>query len=311
MVSGDPDLVDTLKILARRDGYGQDINPLLYGAWKIRDNMELAPSIDNFLDTHRDDNNLVIFGKIAIARAILTAEKTSKLYDNSATGTEKLPTEKIQETWLKKLFSILVAQRDFQAFVSALKNITFVSFNYDRCIIHFFVNASKEYFSLGGAQIETLVRALHIIHPYGSVGDYSYQGDRSNFGGDTHGENLLNIVDGLRTFTEGAASGAIDEIRSALRDAEILIFLGFSYLPLNMELLVGEEKYPVRHVIGTGKGLSNNSTAQLISELENSFTFEPQFLLSDSKTANVNILDNTCAELFWEFDRFLSKEMNI
>ncbi|MDB4111076.1 hypothetical protein N9571_00750, partial [Yoonia sp.] len=44
-------------------------------ARQISRNMQLAPSIDNYLDTHKDNKALVNVGKLAIANAIIKAEK--------------------------------------------------------------------------------------------------------------------------------------------------------------------------------------------------------------------------------------------
>jgi hypothetical protein len=42
----------------------------------------LAESIDNFINNHRDRDDLVLYGKVGIIQAILQAEEKSKLYDN-------------------------------------------------------------------------------------------------------------------------------------------------------------------------------------------------------------------------------------
>jgi hypothetical protein len=72
LITGNHEIVDTLKVLANsKNPSSNDINRYLHAAWQIRDNMPLAPSIDNFIDTHRDNVDLVEFGKIAIAHSIL------------------------------------------------------------------------------------------------------------------------------------------------------------------------------------------------------------------------------------------------
>lgn len=42
--------------------------------------MEIAPSIDNFLHTHKDNKPLVLAGKISITKSIMESEKQSLLY---------------------------------------------------------------------------------------------------------------------------------------------------------------------------------------------------------------------------------------
>jgi len=56
-------------------------------AWQVRDGMDLAPSIDNFIDSRRGDPYIELCGKLAIARAILDAERHSALIpDRSLAG---------------------------------------------------------------------------------------------------------------------------------------------------------------------------------------------------------------------------------
>jgi len=52
----------------------RDINPYLDEAWKIRDAMPQALSIDNYLDAHAGNEALKLCGKLAIARSIVIAQ---------------------------------------------------------------------------------------------------------------------------------------------------------------------------------------------------------------------------------------------
>ena len=49
-------------------------------ALRIREAMPLAPSIDNFIDSHRTDKKVAQIGKVAIATCILKAERNSTLF---------------------------------------------------------------------------------------------------------------------------------------------------------------------------------------------------------------------------------------
>jgi hypothetical protein len=75
---------EALDAMLRQDTVANNIkgNPYLHAGWAIRDNMFLAPSIDNYLDTHRSDRYIVSTGKVAIATAIQHAEKESILFGN-------------------------------------------------------------------------------------------------------------------------------------------------------------------------------------------------------------------------------------
>ena len=240
LISGDHHIVNALKLMSRDEaGRFGDIYPYQLAAWRIRDNMPLAPSIDNFLDTHRDNEKLVEFGKLAIVWAIANAERKSKLFVDQNEPDAIFPLSKISDTWIGKFFAILVAQRDFSSFVKALKNITFVSFNYDRCLHQFFCLASKSYFSLSDENVNELLDALEIIYPYGTIGVFQWNGsNRTNFGKPMSSQNLILASKSLQTFTEGTDSENIENIRAALGEAENNNVYGLRVLIFKYETII-------------------------------------------------------------------------
>jgi hypothetical protein len=61
-------------------GLSTDVQELNAAAGKIRDGIALAQSIDDdFIDQHRNDQYINLYGKVAIARTILDAERSSKM----------------------------------------------------------------------------------------------------------------------------------------------------------------------------------------------------------------------------------------
>lgn len=310
LVSGDYKLVETLRTLVRDDLNGDGtINQFLEAAWRIRDNMPLAPSIDNFLDTHREDPKLVQFGKISIAKAISEAERGSSLYFPEGGRAEKgLDFDAIRDTWLAQLFGILVSQRDFNSFLGALRNITFVSFNYDRCIHQFFFHAARQYFALSDGQVEEMLAVLNILYPYGSIGDFSWQtSGQTNFGGSLTGEKLLTVSRNLRTFTEGSGTDRVKRIRRAFEDAEVVMFMGFGFLNLNVDLLFGREEFEVQRVLATGKGLSESSRLEVARDLKKIFKAEDSLFAEElSEGEDLQLVNCTCGDLVFEFQRYLA-----
>ena len=270
---------------------------------QIAVNMPLAPSIDNFLHTHQDNALLVEVGKIAISACILEAEKQSTLNVQTDNIYNKLEFVKAEETWIARYFSLLVTHRGFEEFLTALKKITFVSFNYDRCIEQFFLNAARSYFNLTDADSIRINTALRVIHPYGSLGDIKWDGHQTRgFGAQANANNIESYVDRIKTFTEGAKSDEIGPlIRSALENCDLLIFLGFSFHPLNMRLLEAKQPFNVPRVLATGKGLSKESQELIRLELHRKFS---DGMADVSKT--VSIVDGSCADLFYEHHRYLS-----
>jgi hypothetical protein len=304
--NGDYKLVETLRLLAKKGTpKDQSINSFLHGAWQIRDNMNLAPSIDNFLDTHRTNAHLVAFGKIAIVHAIQKAEQSSYLFFGDGRPEDIFPRTK--DTWLTAFFRILVSQRDFASFLEAMFNITFVSFNYDRCIYQFLHYAAIGYFNLNAEQIAQLHAALQVIYPYGSVGQFRSDSLRTGFGIIEYHEQLLESSLRIRTFTEGAESVEIERIRKAIHQSDVVVFLGFGFLPLNVDLLFSGEVFNGKKVIGTSKGLSMNSCQQIESGLSEYFPNVPFEPLGPIVDHNIELVNCTCANFFFEYQRFFTR----
>lgn len=307
LISGDYRTVSALEYLTNNNGFAGDIYPYQQVAWQIRDNMPIAPSIDNFLDTHKNNEKLVTFGKIAITQAILDAERGSILYKDPNDYKYLVDYEALSNTWLGKLFSILVAQRDFQTFLNALNNITFVSFNYDRCIHQFITLSAKQYFDLESSQMDELLENLNVVYPYGTVGKFRLPvGAQCDFGNEPIPKGLLEQARGIQTFTEGAQSAEISKIIGAISEAKLVMFMGFGFLRLNMNLLFGDQKFVVERVLATAKGQSKNSITQIEDELGYALRHGRNIQGSSSRIMNVHVVDTTCSDLVFEFERTLS-----
>ena len=167
LLSGEADVAAALRLLSEQKATGdRTMQDYLKAAWQIRDNMEYAPSIDNFLDTHKENSALIEVGKLLIVKSILYSESKSHLALDRTTARKKFNFTHLGNSWIVKLFRILIAQRDFESFLEALDRYTFVSFNYDRCIHQFFSVAARQYFQLDDAGVVRVLECLNVVHPY-------------------------------------------------------------------------------------------------------------------------------------------------
>lgn len=99
---------------------------------------------------------------------------------------------------------------------------------------------------------------LTIIHPYGVAGRLNEQGRLTIPFGSTQ-VNLLEASEGIRTFSEGVGDPNIKTaITDALSTADTLVFLGFSFHPLNMKLLRAPTNN-LQRVFATTHGLSKSA----------------------------------------------------
>lgn len=299
---GNYDLYQTIR---RHTGNNNsEINEYLKECRHISNNMPLAISIDNFIDSERGNDKLALCGKMAIVEAILEAERKSKIFFARYQGTEKINFPKLENTWYLPFFRTLTENCRADDLQDRFRTITLVIFNYDRCIEHFLIHALMSYYRLQESQAAEIVGSLKIIHPYGTVGSLPWQDQASStrmeYGGEIQAQQLIEYAQRIRTFTEGAHSEHMDQLRHSMMHAERLVFLGFAFHRLNMELLMGatEDKYENPFSIdcfATAFETSKNDQESISASIKYLYQGE----------IKINIENTTCAMLFRDNSRSL------
>ena len=137
-------LGQTVRLLCDRDGglsWTHHFEKYAEAALRIRNGLSLAISIDNYLHAHQNDELVQLLGKIAIATAILDAERDSALNFGKKTlvsGIDRhLTSEKMKLSWLLSMMRMLTSGRSVKDLSILFSNVSFVVFNYDRCIEQF------------------------------------------------------------------------------------------------------------------------------------------------------------------------------
>jgi len=303
---GDRQICEAIRIHVKQSEINKrDINPYLHAAWRIRDAMPQAISIDNFIDTHNDDKKIELCGKLAIVLSILDAERSSKLYIDPSNIYNRLNFSAIEETWYSNFMKLLSENCTKHNLSKRLNSIALIVFNYDRCIEHFLYHSLQNYYGLKADEADKLVNDIEIYHPYGVVGALPWQGGHSvGFGAKLQPKELLNSADKIKTFTEGTdpQSSEILAIRKNVINTDRVVFLGFAYHKLNMKLLMPDgpllKSSNARFCFGTAKGISNKDCGIIKCEIKSDYK------LSMNACEIRNELD--CYHLFKEYWRSLS-----
>lgn len=281
-----------------------DIYGYQQAGWFIRDAMPQASSIDSFIEAHQDNERVKLCGKLAIVQSILVAEKNSLLFFDDQNRGAKLDFERLNKTWYNNFFQILVAGCTRDNWRNLFNNVSFIIFNYDRCVEHFLFNAVQNYYGIEPGDAATLMRALRIIHPYGSVGTLPWQNDGNSFpfGSVSRPADLLSHAGEIKTYSERIEdAGAITKLRRLLIDAKKIVFLGFGFHDENMKLMKSDAPNRLRHVFATARGISD-SDREVIGEK-----------ISDVFGKKVNKIpiqlrqDLKCHQIFDEYSRTLSQ----
>ncbi|MFM9915287.1 MAG: hypothetical protein ACKVOX_05725 [Rhizobacter sp.] len=307
-VSGDGLIDEAFRTLARSlpAPRTNDINPFLHSSRHIAGAMPQALSIDNFIESHRGDESIALCGKLAIVRAILDAEKRSKLYVDRRKSYNTLNFADVEATWFNAFFQLVTENCHKDEIAARLSQVAIVTFNYDRCIEHYLHASLQNYYRMSADESTKALESLNIYHPYGTVGQLEWQSPKAGiaFGGELDAQKLIQLAGGIRTFTEGIDPklGESNAIRTALSHARRIAFLGFAFHRLNLELLFdgGPFESDARDcpVYATSLGLSKADVEVIALQLAK---------LGNFRHDSFRLLNQLrCSELLREYWRSLS-----
>ena len=243
--SGSPEIVEALRLLVRdENGRTGDINPHRAAAVSIARSMRLSGSIDEFVERHKDDPKVAECAKLAIAKSILQAERTSSLFlDHRHQRNEII--DDASESWLAYLLRDLTRGLTSANLEDAFRNLHIINFNYDRCVELFTFLWFQQVYGLDEARSARLLKNLKIYHPFGTIGDLPFQNSATHtaFGGEVDGHRLASILPRIKTYSEAVkVETDLFSAKDALGHADRVVFLGFAFHEQNMQLMqVGPE----------------------------------------------------------------------
>lgn len=292
-----------------RARYQHKINEYQQAGWLIRNGVLLTHSIDDFLDLHSQNELVQEVGKAAIVKSILEAEENSLLYYDPSSARNRLAVDRIESTWYVKFMRTLVRGVSKADVRQIFANISFVIFNYDRCVEFFLLNALQRVYSIPPEGAASIVGDLHIIHPYGTVAELPNFDPRNGvpYGGDKHVTfDYLTLASRIKTYTEQTA-GDNAEIQDEVRKAECIVFLGFGFHAQNMSLIKPAETLERRPVFCTAFGFSDNDSNVIQSRVEYMFRGRgptelnlPSWVIIDKEA--------TCAKLFDDYAKSITAD---
>jgi hypothetical protein len=223
-------------------------------------------SVDDALFQLSDYPEAVQLGKICIMRSILKAERNSTLRTEGGIG--ELPTDAGRDGWIEHIFSMAITGFKLNEITHAFKRITFVNFNYDRCIEHYLF-WSLQRLGISSDDASKTIQNLNIIRPYGTLGSV-IPGTPSflKFGAPAPSKPF-DLINRIRTFTESDALHDKEKLSSALVDASLIAFLGFGFHPQNLKLLALSPSQQLRKakVLATVVGVDGANLPELKSTL--------------------------------------------
>ena len=312
LTRGDHQIVELLKrynqTTTGQYGISQD---QFQSARLISQAMPHALSIDNFIDAHRGDENVALCAKLGIVKSILLEEHESRIAGLNVEH-ESFDFTSVANTWITRLFQMVSESVPRGEVSNLFDNLSLIVFNYDRCIETYIPRALAEYYDLTPAEAGRLMNRLTIIHPYGVAGGLDENGRlRVPFG--STDVNILETAAGIRTFTEGVSDpDTTAAITRALSEAHTLVFLGFSFHPLNMRLLEAPTNN-LRRIFATTHGLSKSAVDNVEQSILQLFDkLDPRQLLTypdERQLDELEMADLKAYEFCSQYFRSLSSAM--
>lgn len=302
--SGNPEVMHALQLASRQQNRSHgDINQLFQASRLICGAMPMAISIDNFIDSHRNDDRVAFCGKLAIAQSILEAEANSKLYVKPGNIYNKPDFKAIEKTWFNSFFQLLTENCEKENLPARLQDIAVICFNYDRCLEQYLYFALQEYYGISADESARLLTSLEIHHPYGKVGALPWMPPSNGniaYGATPNYQQLIEISKLLRTFTEGTDPSVsdINSIRATVAGANRVVFLGFAFHRLNLDLLFPGTSTDTTRIYATALNISESNCSGIKNELANKAHYDRDYFYLRN--------DLTCSQLFTEYSRSLS-----
>jgi hypothetical protein len=214
----------------------KDVNTYLKAAYDISKAMPIDISIDDFINAQSGDKAIELVGKLAITKCILEAEKSSLLINDTS---KEIIFSNLDKTWYNSFWRILIDGTGLSDLDKLFNNVSFIIFNYDRCIEHYLVNAVSTRYRVSKDGASELVSKLQVYHPYGTVG--KVDGLRKENPVVAFGEEfndsprLLEVAKQIKTYTEQVEDKTeINNMQQLIESAETIVFLGFAFHQQNL-----------------------------------------------------------------------------
>ncbi len=278
------------------------LGPYYNAGRQIADAMPQAASIDSFIESRKDSKEIEICGKLAIVKSILDSERKSLLYVDFYTGGAKLNFARVEETWYGRFWKLLVDGIDENAVDDIFHYVSFVIFNYDRCIEHYLFHSIQNYYGFDADKAAVIMKSLRIFHPYGQVGTLPWQkrGGTTAYGeNDVHPIELLTLSGEVKTYTEQTEGDKeLVAMRQLMGSAERVVFLGFGFHLQNMELIQPTKPHRIGRVYATTFETSESERILFQNDIKSMFRRSENNFDGQVKIGNGHL---SCYDLFKEY----------
>jgi hypothetical protein len=272
-----------------RVNYGGRLDSILAACKHVHENVILSGSIDQFLSSHQDDPVLVKCAKLAIAFEISKAETESHLNTN-ASSRDHTDFVYLKDSYFPRLWARLQSGLPIKEWRSYFENLRVITFNYDRTLEQFLRLALTRFCRANESEVLTFLGQLPILHVYGNLGTLSTGSDHCPYAPNHH--QIIDSADRILTFSETVRDNVRNEIEDYFMWANRIVFLGFSFANVNMDLFPTIDG-AAKEVFGTSMAMSAPNTDHARNRVNR---------LVDNVNRRAVLSPTNCAQLFDDFE---------
>jgi len=188
-------------------------------------------SIDRFLESQP---KWIELGKILIASVLIPCDVERNLLPPAGPI--------LDDDWLRFIFDKMHAEKGEFG-----KNcVSFVTFNYDRCIEHFFHTALVNRYDLRKEQAATQLKQIPIVHVHGILNNLPWQEPYGpEYGASLSEKSLIRSMNAFKLVCEMSEhEDVLSYAERELAKAERIFCLGFGYESYRLSINIAYQKVP-------------------------------------------------------------------
>ncbi|MDJ0922033.1 MAG: hypothetical protein QNI84_12970 [Henriciella sp.] len=219
----------------------EELQEFTNAARQIAQGVRHARSIDNFVETHDQDQTIQKVAKLGIAYELIQAERRSSLFGRKE---DHYPWEindpHAMKTWYQAFFEISTNGIKKSNLDMLFSNVAVICFNYDRTLEQFLLLRLQQLYAIDEAEAARLVTQLRVIRPYGWLGSLPSMSHehKHSFGKVPHHEKLPGLAERIITYGEQVSDTKVtSEMAELAAQSSSVVFLGFGFHNQNMELV--------------------------------------------------------------------------
>ena len=145
--------------------------------------------------------------------------------------------------------------------------VTFIAFNYDRSLEHFlFISLSSLFQDVPEQEIADQIAKIGVHHVYGCVDKLPWQGGGKGYGSRYFFDDINCLKENIRLIGDRSNVENIAEIKTEIRRASQMLYLGFAFAPENLQVLGFPalfSNHPGIKIRGTGMGFTQQETQRV------------------------------------------------